>query len=773
MKEHNKFLKNRMLFHDLLFVSLAWWLAYAIRFHTDLFIEPEPYIFPHYLIAWLMILLIWAVVFELLDLYRPRRLSTHLRETVDLIKGSGLALLIFLGILFFVRALVLSRIVVALFWVSSLLFLNLSHVVFRGGPRCSRWRGYNLRHVFIIGVPEQVSRFLNKLGWWYRYLKGAIDLSLGLGNSQARFVTVFVWGTWALMLLGNLILVNTYTTNYPFSDELYLITQSLTPQWLWQQHAEHRVPLAKLIWLGSLQLTNYDFRVGNSISVLAVGAVAFAMMWTARRLRGWTTLSDTFFPLAFLNFGQGINFLWWIVFHHILAPLLACCLLMIILLRGKQLTPRYAILVGTCLVLLSLSGPGGLPYALALAIWLGYRGSLYWRSASELHGRRDCLLMMGLALLAVLLVGLYFVGYTSALGTAAVIPEVSLKASLETSIQFLSISLGPAVKPYWRLAGSVVLTLLMLSVAVLIAVLFKEPEERLRALGLLLFIGATGSLMLIVGRARAGLGEEYALSGVHLNMALPVLCCAYFIWIVYGKPGISTLVQMCMFTGMCLFFLPNLASGLGVGRYFSSARQAFEQDMRAGVPPFILAERHIGFLNPATDDIKGIALLLRQMQQAGMPQFRDMAPDPAFREVALPVAPVGMNQVIWHNGVGDNYAGDPSQASVDFALTEPRFVYAIRLTYAYGDKTHGWAAFRMSWGDGDHNNRRNAAVSGCKGGTSLSVETIPQGMWSRRFRGGRQKTITIWVNSTIDGFRICPDTKPFSFAVSEITLLVP
>jgi FlaA1/EpsC-like NDP-sugar epimerase len=125
------FFKNLMLFYDLLLVSLAWWLAYIMRFHTDLFTEPEPYIFSHYLIAWLVILLIWAVVFEWLDLYRPQRFSTHLREAVDLIKGSGLALLIFLGILFFVRELVLSRVVVGFFFVSSLLFLNLSHVVSR------------------------------------------------------------------------------------------------------------------------------------------------------------------------------------------------------------------------------------------------------------------------------------------------------------------------------------------------------------------------------------------------------------------------------------------------------------------------------------------------------------------------------------------------------------------------------------------------------------------------------------------------------------------
>jgi hypothetical protein len=577
------------------------------------------------------------------------------------------------------------------------------------------------------------------------------------------------------MLLGSLIFVKVYTWNYPFADELYMLTQSLTPQWLWEQHAEHRVPLAKLIWLSTLRLTNYDFRVGNTISVLAVGAVAFAMICVARRLRGRTRFSDSFFPLAFLNFGQGGNFLWFWVFNHILAPVLACGLLLIILLSGNRLTPKYAILTGAALVLLSLSGPGGLPYALALAIWLGYQGVLYWRSPAELHGKRDCVLAIGLAVLAVLLVGLYFIDYDSMPGTAAGlgVPEVNLRTALETSLQVLSVSLGVVVRPYWRLVGSALLMLLMLSVAVLIVALLKEASERLRTLGLFSFISAAAALLLIVGRVRAGFGEEYAFSGVYLNMALPALSCVYFIWIIHGSPVIKSLVQMCLFILTCVFFLQNLEYGLGVGRYFSTARQAFEQDVRAGVPPFILAERHISFFNPATDDVRGIVLRLRQMQQADIPQLRDMVPDPVFREVKFPVAPMGLHQVKWSDGVGYSYSDDPNKASLDFAFTEPRFVYAVRLTYAYGDKTDGLASFRMLWGRDNHDGGGNRTALGCKGGISLNLETIPHDIWSRRYRSGPQKTLTVWVNSTIDGFRICPDSKPFSFALSEITLLVP
>jgi Undecaprenyl-phosphate glucose phosphotransferase len=42
-------------------------------------------------------------------------------------------------------------------------FLNLSHIVFREGLRFLRRRGYNLRHVLIIGTPRQVDELAQKL----------------------------------------------------------------------------------------------------------------------------------------------------------------------------------------------------------------------------------------------------------------------------------------------------------------------------------------------------------------------------------------------------------------------------------------------------------------------------------------------------------------------------------------------------------------------------------------------------------------------------------
>jgi Undecaprenyl-phosphate glucose phosphotransferase len=169
LKRHNEFFKSLLRLNDAVAVSFAWWLAYWLRFYTDLFAGREDYVPRHYIVAWLLILFVWGVVFQFLDLYRPRRLSTYSREIFDLVKGSALALLILLGLLFLIREVVLSRLVVILFWFGSLSFLNISHILLREGLRFFRHRGYNLRHMLVIGTPEQSRRLMQKLHT-YRHL---------------------------------------------------------------------------------------------------------------------------------------------------------------------------------------------------------------------------------------------------------------------------------------------------------------------------------------------------------------------------------------------------------------------------------------------------------------------------------------------------------------------------------------------------------------------------------------------------------------------------
>ena len=309
------------------------------------------------------------------------------------------------------------------------------------------------------------------------------DRGYRAASDRCPAATLFVWGIWGLMLLGNFALVVRFTSPYPIADEVYMMSESITPGWLWQQHAEHRVPLAKLIWMGVLQLTDYNFRAGSVVSVLSVSAVASALILAARRLRGRTCFSDAFFPLALLSFGQAQNFHWWWVFNHILPHLIACGLLLVIVFRGREPRLRDAALMAAVLVLLFLAGPSGLPYVLAFAAWLGYCAVLLWRSPSQPHGRRDGLIVLGLAASCVALVGLYFVGFHVEASTAAGIPvpETGLKDALKTSLRFLCVGFGPVVVPYVRPLGLTLLGLVLADAAVLVRTWLGQPRERLRA----------------------------------------------------------------------------------------------------------------------------------------------------------------------------------------------------------------------------------------------------------------------------------------------------
>lgn len=169
LKRHHEFFKSLMLLGDLVFVSASWWCAFWVRFQSGWLPTLEGYVFNHYLISWLLILGVWTVVFRVMDFYRPRRISTHWREFVDLLKASLLALLTFLGILFIIRDIVLSRIVVLLFWCASLILVMASHVMFREALRFLRRRGYNLRHVLIIGTRDEARQLAERLTW-YRHL---------------------------------------------------------------------------------------------------------------------------------------------------------------------------------------------------------------------------------------------------------------------------------------------------------------------------------------------------------------------------------------------------------------------------------------------------------------------------------------------------------------------------------------------------------------------------------------------------------------------------
>jgi hypothetical protein len=480
----------------------------------------------------------------------------------------------------------------------------------------------------------------------------ALDSS-ALQRRLAWVAPLFVWSVWSLMILLNLYLVATYrTSSHPLYDEWFFIEQPFSIEWFWQQHAEYRVPLAKFLYQGVIRLTNYDFRFGNFLNVLAVGTLAFLMIRTARKLRGSTSLTDAFFPLALLNVGQGHNFINFWHMNHLLPPFGCIVLLTIIARKGDDPDTKDLVLLALVLMALPLCGPGGLLFVLATSLWLAILGIQRWNTRESARARQ-VYFPLGVAIVGVALTAFYLWGleYDPNRGGGVENPHPGLgTTSLQRALSVFGASLGPAAYEERRFLGSPIrpvyafgpaLWLLIGITAVWLAVAWwRRPEERMRIMGLFLFLGAGGALMLMVSWARAGIVEQYIFQhGQFLIYSMLALSCVYLAWQLVATPNWARFVQGTMLLAVYLFLPSNVDIGFGTFASIHEQSRSFEDDVRAGVSISELAQGHeaplVGGDPPAPEMM---ADAIRALKRAGVAFYQHLpdGPMPDNEELSAP-----------------------------------------------------------------------------------------------------------------------------------------
>ncbi|MDE2483919.1 MAG: undecaprenyl-phosphate glucose phosphotransferase [candidate division NC10 bacterium] len=164
LKRHSKFLENLMLLSDLLAIAASWIAAYALRFYWGPIpvYQGIPGIHP-YLVLLALIIIVWGIAFKAFGLYRPRRVSSHLAEVRDIAQACTLAVLILVALTFFFKQYEFSRVVILYFWVFSILSVSFIRSSFREVLRVLRRRGYNLRHILIVGEGALARKVIERI----------------------------------------------------------------------------------------------------------------------------------------------------------------------------------------------------------------------------------------------------------------------------------------------------------------------------------------------------------------------------------------------------------------------------------------------------------------------------------------------------------------------------------------------------------------------------------------------------------------------------------
>jgi Undecaprenyl-phosphate glucose phosphotransferase len=164
LKRHSEFLKSLLFLFDITLICGCWLAAYHIRFSGALqpVTKGVPSLSPY---LWLLVpmIVVWGFSFQAFNLYRPRRMGSHLAEFIDLAKANTLSVLVLLSVTFFIRDFEYSRLVVLNFWLLSLLVLGVSRMAFREGLRFFRRRGFNQRYALVVGAGRLGQKFVHSV----------------------------------------------------------------------------------------------------------------------------------------------------------------------------------------------------------------------------------------------------------------------------------------------------------------------------------------------------------------------------------------------------------------------------------------------------------------------------------------------------------------------------------------------------------------------------------------------------------------------------------
>ena len=156
LKKHGQLFLASVIILDSIAIIFSWLAAFYIHFETSFGPSPR-YIIPEisiYLYALIPVWIVFLFSIRLCALYQPLRGKPFTIEIYKIIKVTFLSVIILSASTFFYREGSFSRFVAAYFFIGVTFLMIFSHFLVRVILAEVRKRGFNLRHVLIVGSGE-------------------------------------------------------------------------------------------------------------------------------------------------------------------------------------------------------------------------------------------------------------------------------------------------------------------------------------------------------------------------------------------------------------------------------------------------------------------------------------------------------------------------------------------------------------------------------------------------------------------------------------------
>lgn len=149
---------------DACVIGAAWLASYWLRFYFPLIEVTKGFPrFQKYASLTPLVIALWMTVFASMKVYQSRRMLRRTHEVQLILKAHGVAMLFFIALTYMFSEYKYSRAVMLYFGFLGGSLLVLFRLSLRNSLRAIRKRGFNLRHVLLLGEGEAVEILIRRL----------------------------------------------------------------------------------------------------------------------------------------------------------------------------------------------------------------------------------------------------------------------------------------------------------------------------------------------------------------------------------------------------------------------------------------------------------------------------------------------------------------------------------------------------------------------------------------------------------------------------------
>ncbi|MBR9647291.1 undecaprenyl-phosphate glucose phosphotransferase [Clostridium tyrobutyricum] len=164
IRENQKCFNKLLVVVDALVIFFSINVAWHIRFNSGLIHRSEVvYPLSVYVTPLVLMIPVYIVIFGLGGLYSSKRFKSIRNEIFDILKCNVIGILIFIMVLYLIKEINYSRYMIFMFFITNVFIVSFERILLRICLRTARKRGYNVKHIILVGISDAAVRFMNSV----------------------------------------------------------------------------------------------------------------------------------------------------------------------------------------------------------------------------------------------------------------------------------------------------------------------------------------------------------------------------------------------------------------------------------------------------------------------------------------------------------------------------------------------------------------------------------------------------------------------------------